>query len=390
MYKDYFPLGIATGNAFCNRVVERQRLVKNIKARQHTLITSPRRYGKTSLVLFVLEKLSIPYAKVDLFVALDAKACEEQLIHGVQHLFSKISTKPERIINLIRDYFAQTKKRWTIGFKGIHLELIPDKDSDSAVNIMDALLALETVLAKKRQRAVLFIDEFQEIGALPSAKALEGAIRHVAQESKYLLLVFSGSNRHLLTYMFDDKSRPLYMLCERIILERINENHYLDFINKIAMKTWGRHFAIETLSEIFRLTERHPYYVNVLCNALWKSHDSKPHPPDAAVVKKIWQEYIYTERTRISRELSNLSFGQRKILTAISFGYTTELTGKTFLLKVGITGPSVINALDGLEERDLVGRNEDGSYFVIDPLMKSSLQFFYQDSFEVNPNIESE
>lgn len=386
MYTDYFPLGIAKGNAFCNRVNERQRLVKNIKANQHTLITSPRRYGKTSLVLFVLGKIGIPSAKVDLFVALDAKACEEQIIHGVQHIFNNISTKPERILNLVRDYFSHTKKKWTIGFKGVQLELIPDKESDTAINIRDALLALEAVLAKKRQKAVLFIDEFQEIGALPAAKALEGAIRHVAQETKYLLLIFSGSNRHLLTYMFDDKSRPLYLLCERIILDRISEKHYVDFINKVAIKTWKKPLANETLDEIFILTEHHPYYVNALCNALWKTYEDKSHPPDATAAKKYWQEYIYTERTRISRELSYLSFGQRKILTALSFGYITELTGKSFLQRVGVTGPSVISALDVLEERDFIGRKEDGTYFIIDPLMKASLRFFYQDSFEINPD----
>lgn len=383
MSADYFPLGIAQGTAFCNRVDERQRLVKNIKAHQHTLITSPRRYGKTSLVLFVLEKLGIPYAKVDLFVALDAKACEEQLIHGVQRLLQQISSKPERLLGLIRDYFANTKKRWTIGFKGVYLELVPEKDSDPAINIMDALLALESVLAKKRQRAVLFIDEFQEIGALPSAKALEGAIRHVAQQTKYLLLIFSGSNRHLLTYMFDDKSRPLYMLCERIILDRIAENHYTDFINKIAQKTWKKNLSPETLAAIFALTERHPYYTNALCNALWKSHEDKSAPPDINAVKKFWHEYIYTEQARISRELSYLSFGQRKILTAIAFGHTSELTGKSFLQRVGITGPSVINALEVLEQQDLAGKKADGKYFIIDPLMKASLQFFYQESYEI-------
>ena len=384
LYTDYFPLGIAKGNAFCNRVKERQRLVKNIKAHQHTLITSPRRYGKTSLVLFVLEKLGIPYAKVDLFVALDAKACEEQLIHGIQKLFNQISTKPERLIHHIRDYFAQTKKRWTIGFKGVNVELIPDKDSDSATNIMDALLALEAMLAKKRQRVVLFIDEFQEIGALPTAKAIEGGIRHVAQETKYLLFIFSGSNRHLLSHMFDDKSRPLYLLCERIILDRITEQHYCDFINKIAQKTWKKPLSKETINTILSLTERHPYYVNALSNALWKQFEDRGRPPEPDAVKKIWQEYIYTERTRISRELSILSFGQRKILTAIAFGYTTELTGKNFLQRVGITGPSVITALDVLEENDLISKNEDGSYYAIDPLMKASLRFFYQDSFDIN------
>lgn len=381
MYTDYFPLGIAKGYAFCNRVNERQNLVKNIRAHQHTLITSPRRYGKTSLVLFVLDKLNIPSAKVDLFVALDAKACEEQLLHGIQQLFQQITSTPERLLKHVRDYFANTKKRWTIGFKGVNLEMIPEKDSDTAINIMDALLALESMLAKKRQKAVLFIDEFQEIGALPSAKALEGAIRHVAQETKYLLLIFSGSNRHLLTHMFDDKSRPLYLLCDRIILDRIQETHYSNFINKIATKTWKKPLSQETLTLIFTLTERHPFYVNALCNALWKNYEDKSQVPAGEAVKKLWQDYIYTERTRISRELSYLSFGQRKILTAIAFGQNTELTGKQFLQRVGITGPSVITALDVLEENDLIGRNDDGSYYLIDPLMKASLQFFYQESF---------
>lgn len=88
------------------------------------------------------------------------------------------------------------------------------------------------------------------------------------------------------------------------------------------------------------------------------------------------------ERTRISRELSYLSFGQRKVLTAIAFGHVSELTGKQFLQLVGLTGPSVISAIDVLENRDLVGRKETGSYFVIDPLMKASLLFYYQDSFK--------
>lgn len=381
---NYFPLGIAKRHAFCNRIKERQALVNNIKAKQHTLITSPRRYGKTSLVLFVLEKLGIPHAKVDLFVALDAKACEEQLIKGVERLFLQIFSKPERILNQIKDYFAHANKKWTIGFKGLNLELIPDKDSDTAINIMDALLALEAVLAKKKQRAVLFIDEFQEIGSLPSAKALEGAIRHVAQESHHLLLVFSGSNRHLLSHMFDNKSRPLYMLCERIILDRIEEAEYIEFINKIALKTWGKPFHPDTLTEIFSVTECHPYYVNALCNALWKVYEDKNQPPDKQAVKKLWQEYIYTERGRISRELSYLSFGQRKVLTALAFGHTKELTGKPFLQKIDITGPSVISALEVLENKDLIGQKEDGSYFMIDPLMKYSLQFFYKDTYTLS------
>ena len=66
-YNVYFPRGIATGIAFCNRENERQRLIKNINSRQHTLIMSPRRYGKTSLALKNLEKIKWPYAQVNLY-----------------------------------------------------------------------------------------------------------------------------------------------------------------------------------------------------------------------------------------------------------------------------------------------------------------------------------
>ena len=99
-------------------------------------------------------------------------------------------------------------------------------------NILDALNALEHILVKKKQKAVLFIDEFQEIVKLPIGKAVEGAIRHFAQESKYLSLIFSGSNRHILLSMFVDRSRPLYQLCDRINLGRIDSKYYKEYLNK--------------------------------------------------------------------------------------------------------------------------------------------------------------
>lgn len=47
---EYFPLGLAEGKAFCNRVAERSKLQTNIELNRSTIVTSPRRYGKSSLV----------------------------------------------------------------------------------------------------------------------------------------------------------------------------------------------------------------------------------------------------------------------------------------------------------------------------------------------------
>jgi len=39
---NYFPLGIAKGDAFCNRVLERKQLIANIKKGQYIIVISPR------------------------------------------------------------------------------------------------------------------------------------------------------------------------------------------------------------------------------------------------------------------------------------------------------------------------------------------------------------
>ena len=58
--KNIFPQGLALGDNFCNRFNERKYLQNNIQSIRPTLIMSPRRYGKTSLVLYVLNELKFP------------------------------------------------------------------------------------------------------------------------------------------------------------------------------------------------------------------------------------------------------------------------------------------------------------------------------------------
>jgi uncharacterized protein len=91
-YINYFPLGIAKGEAFCNRVSERKRLISNTERNKHTIVISPRRYGKSSLVLCSLEEMKLPYERVDLFVAVNIKTVEEQILKGVKNLINVSST----------------------------------------------------------------------------------------------------------------------------------------------------------------------------------------------------------------------------------------------------------------------------------------------------------
>ncbi|TAK75197.1 MAG: ATP-binding protein [Gammaproteobacteria bacterium] len=376
-YEIYFPRGIAKGNAFCNRENERNRLIANIKSRQHTLIMSPRRYGKTSLVKYAVDELPILFGEADLFVAVDAKRVEQQILAGVKKIISEINTPIEQVLEIIRQYFKKTSAKWTVGTQGVNIALIPEGSNDPATTIMEALQALEDLLSKKNKQAVFFLDEIQEIGEVAEGKGIEGALRHVAQQTHYLSFVFSGSNRHLLARMFYDKARPLYKLCDRIVLDRIDEQHYRKHINKLARKRWNSNLDDSVLEALFTLTERHPFYMNGLCLRLWESDLKRaPSSEDARIY---WINMVTEERQEIARELSTLSAGQRKILIAITEGHTRELTGKVFLNKIYMTSSSVVEALKILEQRDYIERKTNGEYHFIDPLMAAALRLYFND-----------
>lgn len=376
-YEAYFPRGIAKGNAFCNRQAEREQLKNNIQICHHTLLISPRRYGKTSLVKYAVEELDILYGETDLFIAVDAKQIEQQILAAIKNIMQTVSTSIEQTIFNVAQFFKKINTKWTVGTQGVEIVLIPDRQAPSPMTIIEALQALEDLLKKKNQRAVLFIDEIQEIGEVAEGKGIEGAIRHVAQEAQHIAFIFSGSKRHLLANMFYDKARPLYKLCDRIRLERISEADYQKHLNALAKKRWGNTFSEEALAAIFNFTECHPFYLNALCLRLWTTDLKKI--PTSDVVEQYWNVLVAEERQEIIRELETLSTGQRKILIAIAQGHNTALTGKIFLRKMGLTSSSVSEALKKLELRDYIEKNENGEYHCIDPMFATALRLYFID-----------
>lgn len=373
----YFPRGIAAGEAFCNRELERKRLIANIQSGQHTLIMSPRRYGKTSLVKFAAFESGILFGEADLFVAIDAHRIAQQILSAIKGIISEIRAPVEHILEILRQFFLKNNTQWTVGTQGVNIALIPKSNGDPATTILEALQALDNLLVKKNSRAVLFLDEMQETGEIAEGKGIEGALRNVAQQTRNLSFVFSGSNRHLLSKMFYDKARPLFKLCDRILLERIDEPHYRLHINKFAEKAWNSRLDENAFALIFALTERHPFYMNDLCRRIFEHNRSQP--PTIESIQTYWTSMVREERQEMARELAVLNFGQRKILVAVASGRNRELTGKDFLKHVNMSGSSVIEALKGLEQGDYLERKEDGTLYFIDPLIASALKLYFFD-----------
>lgn len=365
---DYFPLSIALGKAFCNRKNELQILRHNLVESRPALISSPRRYGKTSLALNAINRAKLPYAHFDFLAAVSESDIEKIILQGIGGLISRNEKTASKILKVATDFFSGLNLKFTFDRLGLAIE-VGKKTTAPAPNILEVLEKAEKLSEKIQRQIVLFFDEFQQIYTITENPAIESIIRQVAQSSKKLAFIFSGSNRHLLNAVFNDRNRPFYKLCDRIALQRIDESAYVNYFNVAARAAWKKELDAKTIIAIFNCTARHPYYVNLLCSRLWRLSKTTE---DA--VFHTWHDYIQEEHSQVASELDLLSTSQRKLLVMLArHGGACAPRSRDFQVLSAMPGTTITQALSFLEKQDYVYQDENGCYKLIDPMLQNVL-----------------
>lgn len=370
-----FPLGKAYGIAFCNRVEETKRLSNYIESGTHAYLVAPRRYGKSSLCENVLENTKHAWVKLDFHLAVTEKNAEQIIINGVTELIGKAVGAIDKLQHIVKKYVQKLKPKIALDAKFMKLEFALDEDSNPAENIAEALLLLEKLLQERDKQAVLLLDEFQEIGNMEKGRGIEGAIRHVAQETQNLAIIFSGSNPQMLATMFEDERRPLFKLCRKLVLDRIHEKDYKPHLNKAARSKWNKELKQAEFERIMQITERHPYYVNYLCDELWL--DEKPPTIDS--IEEAWELIVEEERSDLIKDFFSLPDNQKKLLIYIAnFGgnnlYASEVVSRT-----EIPSGSIATTLSNLIEKNYLEKI-DNRHRIIVPAYNKLLSTKWKES----------
>jgi len=369
--RQYFPLGKAYGKAFCNRLEETEMLVGNIQAGKHTLLIAPRRFGKSSLAERAITKSKLPSVKLNFHLCTSDEEIAELVIDGVVKLIGSAVGQVGKLIASIKKYLSHLEPSLSFGQDIAQLKLLPKHQSNHAVAITEALLLLEKLLREKKKRAVIFFDEFQEINRVSKHSGIEGAFRTAAQEMQNISIIFSGSIRSLLLSMFEDENRPLYKLCRKIKLGRISSTCYEKHIQAIAKHTWKSELTSEIFQDIMMLSNRHPYYVNYLCDGIWEYCKKNPTKKD---IVRAWQRVITEEWSDALHELSDLPLGQRRLLKYIANNQTKTLQSQETSHQIAMPASSIATAANTLTEKDYIEKDISGCYEVINPLLYAVLQ----------------
>lgn len=367
MIKNFFPLGVAEGEAFCNRVSERAELLNNIQYGIHTVLVGSRRYGKSSLVKKVVTENNIPYAWIDFLTVSTKEEVQAQIAKLVTQAIYAISPDVKKIQSQVTKIFKGLSSEISLGVnlgKVFSTSISLHPNFEKIFQIEEILLKLDELVNELEKRIVFVFDEFQQVSLLKEGNVIEGMIRHAVERSKAVTYIFSGSNRHLLAAMFNSRNRPLYRLCLTMPIERIAEQDYKLFINKLANEKWGNALPDSSFLKIMEYTERHPFYVNALCSQLWRTLDRVPVEED---IDKNWSQFVLINKNNIISEVIELSVNQKRILNCLAEQSVNEIRGKEFLLKTKLPPSSIVQAVEVLESKDLIFKDRHGMYRLLDP-----------------------
>ncbi|MCY3822156.1 MAG: hypothetical protein OXH52_22835 [Gammaproteobacteria bacterium] len=372
--RELFPLGIAVGQAHCNRIVERQELSTNTRNGVHTWIWARRRIGKTSLIEQVLRDIEpgVVTTRLDLLVIHDARDFQSRLQSGVELLGARLAPRRSSSTAKLARAFAAWRPEFSFGVMGMNLKLAAPVRSGEGVAEM--LLALDAAAASYRRRAVLVLDEFQQLANLQGgqSRSLEGAIRHAAEQANNVTFVFAGSQKHLLASMFENEDRPLYRICRKMTLDRIEAGDYRTFLDGAGRARWTQRISRTAVDRILTLTSRHPHYVNALCGSLWRADT----PPDTDAVDAIWARLVEEESGLVSARVARLAASQRALLRAIAVSEegVPHPTSHGFLAPLRLPVSTGVRARDALEREDLIQREADDRWRLVDPAMAACLR----------------
>ncbi|MCH5221215.1 MAG: ATP-binding protein [Muribaculaceae bacterium] len=325
-----FVFGVATSNEnFTDRETETARILQNFQHGINTILISPRRWGKTSLVrkvstLAQSESLKIVY--LDIFSCRSAQEFYNALATAV---LKQTSSKLEEWLENAKAFLSRISPKISLGPDpmtdfSISLEL-----NDKATDVDDILQLPERIAQKKKCRIVVCIDEFQQIGEFKDSTTLQKRLRGVWQLQQSVSYCLFGSRKHLMSELFEKRSLPFYKFGDAIYLPKISTANWVDYICD-RFEVTGKSISPELARQICEIVDNHSSYVQQLAWLVWIRTDGSATEQN---FNDACQDIIEQNTPLFERQTESLSSYQMNFLRAVIDGVKSEFSSKAILDK---------------------------------------------------------
>jgi len=359
---------------FTNRIVETKRLISNFNSSVNTILISPRRWGKSSLVAKAANKIQAKSKKI-VFCMIDLNN-----IRSEEQFYKLLATKVLQQSSTKIDAILENAKLFLGSFIP-NISFSPNPETDLKLSLDwnevkkepdDILDLAEKIAVRTKKKIIICIDEFQNISEFDYPVDFQKKLRAHWQLHQHVTYCLYGSKRHMLMEVFSSPSMPFYKFGDIIFLQKIQEKDWIDFIVKRFYET-GKHIEVESAAIIAKSCENHPYYVQQLAQQVWLRSSKKCK---LEVIQEAFEDLIMQLSMLFQMLTDDLNMKQISFLNAL-INKEKQVTSQSVLNKYKLgTSANVIKIKRALHDReiiDIVGRKIE----FMDPLYKYWLKNYY-------------
>lgn len=349
-----FVYGIAvTDYNFTGRSAETRRLKANFEAGINSILISPRRWGKTSLVDHVCRQFvdnDIITVRLDIFGCKTEYDFYNMLAVAV---LKQTASKVQLWMDEARDFLARLTPKIGIPIDptseiSVSLGITPETHTPEEI-----LNLVETIATRKKCHIVVCIDEFQQVGEFDNTKEVQAKLRSVWQHHHYTSYCLYGSKRHMMSKIFLNRSMPFYQFGDLLWLQKIPTNDWMDYIIS-HFETAGKHISEQMVERICETVDNYPSYVQHLALILL-NHLPQGGSVTEDMMPSAISELISTNEALYMQQVEPLSGYQMNLLKAIVSGIHSGYNEKRVRSMFDLGSPSnMVRLRDALIERDLI------------------------------------
>lgn len=362
-----FVFGVRVeGDAFTDRKEETERLKMNFLYGVNTILISPRRMGKTSLVDKVCGLVgsdAVRIAKIDVF---GCRSEAEFVDSFATAVIRATSSKWEEWVENAKTFLSRFVPKVTFGQDPIHDFSISFEYNSGNNTVEDILQLPERIASQKGGRLVVCVDEFQQIGKFPDSLAFQKKLRSVWQLQSHVSYCLYGSKKHMMEKMFQRQDYPFYRFGDLFYLGRISENDWIEYIRG-RFEVTGKEISAELARRICNVTDRYSSYVQQLAWFVWL------HSGLTATVEDVEfgiDRLLDACEPLFIQQTESLSAYQMNFLHLLADGIHSGFTKTAVLSSYRLgTAANIVRLKKTLTEKDLITMSAPMNYEISDPIL---------------------
>ncbi|NQU87232.1 MAG: ATP-binding protein [Mariniphaga sp.] len=302
------------GENFIGRKNEISFFIEQFRLGQNVVLTAPRRFGKTSIIFEIFERLksrNFFTAYIDVFTITSINQFAAEIVEAVLDNIN-LATEFREFVNNTSEINKYPELKKVIDEFDFLLQF-GEKSIDNYKLLGNCIDFIEQFSVRYKKRLLFVFDEFGDYKKLDDGKLTK---LFKSKFSKHLntSYLFSGSYESVMLSLFEGIKTPFNRLARKIELKEIDKR----VLNQFYKKQFEHHHINVTESFIIKVldfTNGHPYYSQLALQEMIVYHLINERLPG---FNELLQKMIYSEKDYLEKTWEDIATSKQLIKTVLA------------------------------------------------------------------------